>query len=69
MQFTDEKTTRFLKKWTPRVLVAASVYFLFHFLFNDYFQVDPYGNGAFGYTLCATFLTLYYLWKKRTDTK
>lgn len=53
-----------IKKWVLRVLVVIAVFSLFVFLFEDYFEVDPYGDSALYYSLCATFLT-FYLWKDK----
>ena len=51
------------------ILLVIAVFSLYIFLFNDYFEVDPYGDGTgFYYALCATFVTTY-LWRKAQVTK
>jgi len=57
-----------IKLYVPKILVVIATYSLYYFLFNDYFEVDPYGGISIYYAACATFLTLY-LWKKNPDIK
>ena len=57
-----------VKRHGTRILVIIATYSLYYFLFNDYFEVDPYGETAIYYAICATFLT-FYIWKRNQITK
>lgn len=58
-----------IKNFFVKFFVLTSTFSLYVFLFNDYFEVDPYdgGTGVY-YAICATFLT-FYLWKKNQPIK
>lgn len=56
-----------IKSVVLKFFVLVSTFSLYVFLFEDYFEVDPYGETAVYYAVCATFLTLY-LWKMNRPT-